>query len=330
METSEKLEINGLEGMNWGLGKKIPHHIKGHQCIDTGRTLEDVFHQVKDQEDVYYSVDGKRLINATGLLSSYTVQDGTQVICHGAFCETYAKEIILPDSVLAIGFNPFGLTRLKKFVIPKNVCHIETVNPFATCFTLEELIVDSPNYVVEQGILYTSDYRICYGAVTKEYPMDLVIHEGTEIIANSAFFKRKLNSVYIPDTVKEIGYAAFAYSGLMDLRLPHSIDKISEACFECCRLKIVVIPEYVRSICEDAFNSNEVLESISMLGNVEKIGLGTLSCCPNLNKISGPSESKIMNLKTMLKAGLNDRQNLHSHRKTYRINGRNLTTMILK
>ena len=66
METSENLETQNLESMNWGLDKKIPHHIEGHQCINTARTTEDIHHQVNDGHDVFYSLDGKRLINATG------------------------------------------------------------------------------------------------------------------------------------------------------------------------------------------------------------------------------------------------------------------------
>ena len=329
METSENLETQNLESMNWGLDKKIPHHIEGHQCINTARTTEDIHHQVNDGHDVFYSLDGKRLINATGHLTRYAVTHGTQVICHGAFCETYATEIILPDTILALGFNPFGRTRLKRLILPKNLCHIETVNPFASCFTLEELIVLSPYFVVEQGVLYTSDYKICYGAVTKDYPKNLTIHKGTEIIANSAFFRRQLDSVYIPDSVREIGYAAFAYTDMKELRLPHSIDVIPEACFQCCSLTNVVIPEHVNSICEDAFSNNEKLESIAMLAMVESMGYGTLSCCPNLFKISAPTGSKILNLKTVLKAGLGDRKDLHSRRESCTVNGRRVITMYL-
>ena len=329
METSENLETQNLESMNWGLDKKIPHHIEGHQCINTARTTEDIHHQVNDGHDVFYSLDGKRLINAVGHLTRYAVTHGTQVICHGAFCETYATEIILPDTILALGFNPFGRTRLKRLILPKNLCHIETVNPFASCFTLEELIVLSPYFVVEQGVLYTSDYKICYGAVTKDYPKNLTIHKGTEIIANSAFFRRQLDSVYIPDSVREIGYAAFAYTDLKELRLPHSIDVIPEACFQCCSLTNVVIPEHVNSICEDAFSNNEKLESIAMLGMVESMGYGTLSCCPNLFKISAPTGSKILNLKTVLKARLGDRKDLHSRRESCTVNGRRVITMYL-
>ena len=77
METSENLETQNLESMNWGLDKKIPHHIEGHQCINTARTTEDIHHQVNDGHDVFYSLDGKRLINdmpsRTGHRSSVTV-----------------------------------------------------------------------------------------------------------------------------------------------------------------------------------------------------------------------------------------------------------------
>lgn len=327
MDINECLETLSLGKSNCGPEKKAPSHIKGHQCFNTAWTEEDVIHQVNDGQEVYYSKDRKRLINATGQLTTYTVPYGTQIICHGAFCDTYATHITLPDTVLAFGYNPFGNTRLKSLVIPKNVCHIETVNPFATCYTLEELIVLSPYFIVEEGVLYTRDYKICYGAVTKEYPRDLKIHEGTVVIANNAFFRRKLNSVYIPDSVKEIGNAAFAHTRMKTLRLPHSIREITEACFEGCRLVSVIIPESVNSIHDDAFSGNKYLESISMMGYVDSIGIGTLANCPLLFKIMGPYKSKVLNLKTMKKAGLDNRQ--HSLREVSDVNGQKFITMTL-
>jgi hypothetical protein len=44
-------------------------------------------------------------------------------------------------------------------VLPKNVCHIETVNPFASCFTLEELIVLSPYFVPTSGLRHPKNLR---------------------------------------------------------------------------------------------------------------------------------------------------------------------------
>ena len=73
----------------------------------------------------------------------------------------------------------------------------------------------------------------------------------------------------------------------------------------------------------------EKLESIAMLGMVESMGYGTLSCCPNLFKISAPTGSKILNLKTVLKAGLGDRKDLHSRRESCTVNGRRVITMYL-
>lgn len=327
METNENLETDSLERMNWGLGKKSPHHIEGHQSFNTTRTKEDITCQIKDEHNVYYSQDRKRLINAASHLTKYTVSYPIEVVCHGAFCDTMAEEIILPDSVIAFGYNPFGKTHLRKFVIPKNVCHIETVNPFATCYTLEELVVLSPYFVVEDGVLYTRDYKICYGAATRNYPKNLLIHEGTEIIANSAFFRRKLDSVTIPDSVKEIGYAAFAYTGLKSLKLPHSITEISEACFQCCQLVSVTVPELVGIIREDAFSGNKHLESITMMGQVKSIVIGAFGLCPKLTKITGPYSSKVLNLKTMQNAGLSDRR--HSKREICEIDGQKYITMTL-
>ncbi|MCF0114233.1 MAG: leucine-rich repeat domain-containing protein, partial [Erysipelotrichaceae bacterium] len=72
-----------------------------------------------------YSLDGKKLIKGVNI-QSYTVLEGTKVICDEAFrdCKSL-QEIHLPSSLLSIGDSAFeGCSSLNQVVIPDSVTHI--------------------------------------------------------------------------------------------------------------------------------------------------------------------------------------------------------------
>lgn len=307
---------------------ETPHHMPGHRCINTfaGEDLEDA---VNLGFGVYYSRNGKRLLEATTQLETYQVEDGTEVICDGAFCDTLATEILLPNTVKAIGFNAFGGTRLTSMVIPENVSHIATVNPFASNYTLEELTVRSPHFVVENGILYSSDHKVMYGAVTKDYPKELVIPDGVEIIANGAFIKRELTSVYMPDTVRQIGVGAFCHTQVREVHLSHSIHLIPTECFEDCQIENLEIPEGVETISDGALDSNTKLKTLVLPSTLCTMGFGVLNNCPKLERITAPTSQRILTLKAMRQAGLDDRGKLRSRRERCVIDGTPAITMVL-
>lgn len=300
--------------------QETPHHIAGHKCINTfaGEFLEDA---VEMGFGVYYSRDGKQLLEATTHLTSYQVEKGTEVICDGAFCETLATEILLPDTIQAIGFNAFGRTRLTSMVFPKNVCHIATVNPFASNYTLERLTIHSPHFIVEDGILYSSDHKVMYGAVTKDYPRELIIPDGVEVIANGAFIKRKLTSVYMPDSVRQIGVGAFCHTQVKEVRLSHSIRLIPTECFEDCQIETMDIPEGVETISDGALDSNTQLTTLILPSTLYTLGVGVLNNCPKLERITAPTSQRMLTLKTMKLAGLDDRGRLRSRRERCLIHG---------
>ena len=253
------------------------------------------------------------------------------MICSGAFNYTCAEEIVLPESLKAIGYNAFGGTKLTDIRIPKNVCHIELVNPFATCTTIQKIAMESPFFVVEDGILYSADKRICYGAVTHDYAKTLVIPEGCVVIANGAFIDREVELVEIPDSVNQIGAGAFCRTGLKRVRLPHSIKRIAIECFEGCQLEEVVVPEGVERIGDGAFSQNPCLRELVLPGTLTSFGWDVLSGCDKLTKVTGPANLKLLSIKALKDAGLEDRdgQRLHSERTKTTIDGKEYVTMVL-
>ena len=307
-----------------------PEHLEGHECINTICQREELATAIRDEQEVCYSADGRRLLKAFYPLTRYVVREGTEVICSGALNYTCAEEIVLPESLRAIGYNAFGGTKLTEIRIPKNVCHIELVNPFATCTTIEKIAMKSPFFVVEDGILYSTDKRICYGAVTQDYARTLVIPEGCVAIANGAFIDRELECVEIPDSVKQIGAGAFCRTELKRVRLPHSIKRIAIECFEGCQLEEVVVPKGVERIGDGAFSQNPCLRELVLPGTLTSLGWDVLSGCEKLTKVTGPANLKLLSIKALKDAGLEDRDGrLHSKREKQIIDGKEYITMIL-
>ena len=310
-----------------------PKHLEGHVCINTICQREELATAIRDEQEVCYSANGRRLLMAFYPMLRYVVREGTEVICSGAFNFTCAEEIVLPESLKAIGYNAFGGTKLTEIRIPKNVCHIELVNPFASCTTMQKITMESPFFVVEEGILYSADKRICYGAVTQDYARTLVIPEGCVAIAiaNGAFIDRELERVEIPDSVKQIGAGAFCRTGLKRVRLPHSIKRIAIECFEGCQLEEVVVPEGVERIGDGAFSQNPCLKELVLPGTLTSLGWDVLSGCDKLTKVTGPASLKLLSIKVLKDAGLEDRdgQRLHSERTKTTIDGKEYVTMVL-
>ena len=84
-------------------------------------------------------------------------------------------------------------------------------------------------------------------------------------IADYAFSSKKLSSVSIPSTIKEIGTGAFSYSQkLAVIDLPDFLTKIGRNSFtNCLDLSIVTIPKYVKTIEDFAFSDCSELKMIT-------------------------------------------------------------------
>ena len=305
-------------------------HITGHQIIRTDYTDKELENAIQDLYGVTYSKDGKRLLKAFAPLLDYEVPEGVEVICNGAFMFNMIETLQLPDSLKAIGYNAFGNTNLKELTIPKNVCHIATVNPCATLLTLEKMTCESPHFVVEDGLLYTSDHKIIYCAVTNDYPADIDIQEGVMVIANGAFQDRDhLHSVTMADTVLQIGAGAFHKSALQELKLSKSLVCIPCDSFDGCQIVTLTIPEGIESIHNGAFGNNKMLEKALLPASMNDIELDAFVDCDLLHEITAPATSRVLNLRTLRRAGMDHHGDLHSERKKSVLGNVDVVTMVL-
>lgn len=147
----------------------------------------------------------------------------------------------IPDGVVEIGENAVvDYRRLVEATIPSSVRKIGS-NSFYGCNNLERILVDdrNPCFAEIDGVLYNKERTVLL-----RYPAN-----------------RTKNYLEIPEGVKRIEKAAFAYShSLSGVILPTTMEMIGEfAFFHCDNLGYAYVPNGFKEACENTFPSNCVV-----------------------------------------------------------------------
>ena len=262
----------------------------------TEATEEDFKYAIKDEYGVKYSRDGKKLLRASHSLweEEYVVREGTEVICDGALQSTGIRSVKLPSTIISIGSEAFASnTFLDSCNIPASVKYIAHNNPWRECFHIMNMDIQSKNFIIKDGILYSSDFRIVYGAIYWKSVFN-IDNRSKKICANAflsnRFNKNKLKSIGLSN-IEYIGIAAFSGCGsLQSVTIPNSVTSIGYSAFSGCRfLQSVTIPNSVTSIGDYAFSSCVSLQSITIPNSVTKIGDGAFCGCESLQSVTIPN-----------------------------------------
>lgn len=203
----------------------------------TGLFLRDEDFTVIEKDgalDVRY---GTRLIAAEafflGNVTSASFPETLLYICDGAFYASDLEEANLPNSLLVLEDSAFhSCDNLRSVRLGSNLVRIGSGVFNETPYT-----ENGENYT--DGILYCGNYLLDYNEML---PDDVVIREGTTMMADQAFFH-------------ESGYIAKNYgSELKSVTFPESLTTISYRAFlDCNNLKRVELPATVIQINEQAF-----------------------------------------------------------------------------
>ena len=137
------------------------------EVLSTEATEEDFKYAIEDEYGVKYSRDGKKLLMASSSLreKKYVVREGTEVICDGALQSAGIKSVKLPSTIIYIGSEAFADNNLVSCNIPASVKYIAHNNPWRGCVHIMDMDIQSKNFIIKDGILYSSDFRIVYGAI---------------------------------------------------------------------------------------------------------------------------------------------------------------------
>lgn len=275
--------------------------------------------------DGLWSIGRDAFRNCTKL-ESITIPDSVREIRMHAFKDcTSLKTIDFGSGVEQIGHRAFdGCTALKSITLPGSGETVEdeafrnctamtsatlepgvksiNANVFRNCKKLTSIkIGDGIEHIGESafrntgwwdaqpnGVLYIDHCLIGY---KESYPQNVVIRDGTKMIADYALWGCiNMTSVTIPDSVEYIGKAAFGTCrGLTSLTIPYGVKSIGQGAFgRVENVKTIVIPDSVTFMGVAAFQSCTALESFTLPNHLERIEQRTFSGCSALKTIVIP------------------------------------------
>ena len=157
--------------------------------LSTKVTDDDIANAWTDEYGVMYSPDKKRLLRISDELISYSIRNGTQVICDKAF-----NWIDNEDSYV-FSYN----NTLESIIIPDSVVQIGS-NAFRNCATLRDVVLS--DYLIQIG---ENAFSGCKSLTAINLPVTL------REIGDAAFCGcDSLTSINIPNTIYRLGDSVFS------------------------------------------------------------------------------------------------------------------------
>jgi hypothetical protein len=131
---------------------------------------------------------------------------------------------------------------------------------------------DFENSVI-RGELYITGYT---GTSTIVDIPETIQGRSVRNIFGSAFSKKGLTAITIPDSVTGIGVFAFANNQLTAITIPNSVTRIGDSAFANNQLTEIILPNGVSLIGSGAFANNQ-LTAITIPNSVTEIGAGAFA-----------------------------------------------------
>lgn len=298
---SEKIELSGYG--NFLVCSKLKE-IKINQDNKSYKVIDGVM----------YTIDGKKIvIYPTGKEDDeYLVPDTVEEICQSAF--SYAenlKKVQISTKVNSIksrafegglsleeayiggenigGQSFYSCNNLKKVVLNNSTTNLDSVC-FGRCSKLNEFIIESTEFKINGYRNFdgcSSLKQIEIGDNNKNYKViDGVLYseDTTKIILYPV--GKDSEEYIIPDTVQEIGYAAFHDAdNITKVKIQSSVKLVDQRAFENCKnLQKVEIDS--NSIKTQAFYNCGKLKDVKIGNNVTEISHSIFGNCSSLMKIT--------------------------------------------
>ena len=262
---------------------------------------------IKEEDNVLYSISGKRVLYVTKGVKEVSIKEGVEDISELAFfnCSSLKKvtlpvslkrilngafykcikieEINIPEGVEVIKDGAFYYCdNIKNFVIPSS---LKEIGENALPFSVE--ISNNPSYVKEDGFLFDKTKTVLLKILdlSKE---EVVIPSSVLAIAPKAFVGSNVVKVIFNEGLLKICRHAFHdVKTLCDITLSSTIKEIEGNAFTNCNIANLVIPKgELKDISWGCFSFNENLETVNLHSSlISHISPFAFASCPNLKEI---------------------------------------------
>lgn len=259
----------------------------------------DIPHSVKNLG--HYAFLNCESLNSVNLSDNLTTVEAS--VFEG--CNSLTN-IEIPHNVTKISENAFkDCNKLSDITVPENLASIEG-NAFSGCpadLCISGYSKTAYIFAEEKGIEFCApvkDFRYtvlsdgtveisCYYADGKFVVVPETI-DGRKVtsIGEQAFMLSPVETVIIPDSVKEINYLSFALcDSLTDITMPEDLCYIGVDAFaHCHKLEGIEIPAKTECIMNSAFSNCTALKSITIPESVRSIGEGAFFNCESLSDVT--------------------------------------------
>ena len=225
------------------------------------------------------------ILGFCGAKLNIVIPDSVTEIGGYAFLNSGIVAVTIPDTVTEIEEDAFsGCTGLTDVKLPKNLKTLER-DAFRGCTGLTSVLI--PKTVENTHYYYDGIYSPFRGCNNLQ---EVKFEDGMTRIPNSilCFCAAKLNIV-IPDSVTEIGEAAFLNSGIVAVTIPDAVTEIEEDAFRgCTGLTDIKLPDSVVNIGTKIFANCTSLTDVTLPNAWELIPASTFEGCTALEKLVLP------------------------------------------
>ncbi|MBP3318072.1 MAG: leucine-rich repeat protein [Alistipes sp.] len=187
--------------------------------------------------------------------------------------------IILPNSIKRINADCFyGCEKLSKIDLPESITAIGS-----EAFKYSGLTeISIPDAVTE---IWSYTFQNCKELGTVK------LGANVKTIGSSAFGScKKLSSITIPSSVRDIEYHAFSSSGVSNVIIEYGVQRLEGGVFyDCDNLTSITLPNSIYEVGDQVFGYCDALTKVRLSDNITNIPYGTFRFCNNLAEIILPA-----------------------------------------
>lgn len=186
------------------------------------------------------------------------------------FFQSQLANVLLPDTLEVIAYHMFYKTNLKNITIPKS-CKEISAGAFIECIYLEEFFTESPEFCINNKVLYSKNFKTLIAYPSNCFP-DIL---PTVTCTSSARGFSGTSFVNFTLTIPLKVISSYAFRGCPNLEYVDlscaRVTSIFDAIFyDCNKLGTVILPQQLKSIDKNCFSYTNIIK-LAIPPNVKSI-----------------------------------------------------------